>query len=93
MPTLKIAHIQKQGQDMIIVPLGSEFGQRPIELQNEIICDLEFRAKSAGLKGTVVPVWSHGGRMGFIAPEQWHPFFKSMNLATVYANVNRQLSW
>jgi len=94
MPQYKIAHIREQGTDLIIVPLEPRFGNMSSEDQNATITSLQLHASGAGLRGTVVPVWdSGGGRMAFIAPNQWHPFFKSINLAWVGANVNRELSW
>lgn len=94
MPSLEIAHIREQGQDMVIVPLSSEFGQRPSNAQRQAVAELQQRSMSAGLKGTVVPVWdSGGGRMAFIAPRPWHPFFQSLGLSQVHASLNRTLSW
>lgn len=56
--------------------------------------ELQMRSRSAGLAGTVVPVWdSGGGRMKFKAPGPWHPFFRSLHLGTVHANLNRELYW
>jgi hypothetical protein len=78
MPKYKVAHIKEQGQDMIIVPVDSSFGNKSQEEQNEITFMLQKCATSAGLAGTVVPVWDKGGgRMAFLAPEPWHPFFKT----------------
>lgn len=94
MPRFKVAHLHEQGQDMVIVPLESTFGQKTQREQGEIIEELQIRSRSAGLAGTVVPVWDSGaGRMSFIAPRPWHPFFRSLNLALVYRNVNKELHW
>ena len=49
---------------------------------------------SVRLAGTVVPVWDGGSvRMSFIAPPNWNPFFRSLNMRAVWANVNKQISW
>jgi hypothetical protein len=94
MPHFKVAHLREQGQDMIIVPLDSSFGHKASEEQNGIISDLQIHARAAGLAGTIVPVWdSGGGRMSFIAPQPWHPFFRSLSLQVVWANTNKELSW
>ena len=94
MPTFKIAHIREQGVDLIIVPLESVFGQKSKSDQDLAIAELQARATEAGLRGAVVAVWdSGGGRMAFIAPPKWHPFFKSIDLSFVAANINRSLSW
>jgi hypothetical protein len=94
MPRFKVAHIKKDGVDLIIIPLESSFGHKSDSDQREIITNLQLHARSAGLAGTVVPVWDGGGgRMGFIAPRNWHPFFTSINLAYVWANVSREIYW
>ncbi|MGJ0391901.1 MAG: hypothetical protein ACR650_03960 [Methylocystis sp.] len=91
MPNLKVAHLHEQGQDMIIVPLDSSFGCKSGQEQSEAIGELQMRSTSAGLRGTVVPVWQSSGRMAFIAPRPWHPFFQSLSLPMVYANLNKEL--
>lgn len=94
MPHFKVAHLHEQGQDMIIVPLDSSFGRRITQDQNDIISDLQAHAHAAGLAGTVVPVWDNGGgRMAFVAPRPWHPFFKSINLRLIAMNLNKELCW
>jgi hypothetical protein len=92
--TVKIAHLHVQGQDMIIVPLDSSFGSKPESDKQGVISELQWRAMGAGLAGEVVPVWDNGGgRMAFIAPRPWHPFFKSLNLTAVRSSLNKELSW
>jgi hypothetical protein len=94
MPRFKVAHIREQGQDMIIVPLDSTFGGKVIHDQQSIASELEARSRAAGLAGQVVPVWDGGqGRMGFLAPNNWHGFFASINLRWVFANINREIYW
>ena len=94
MPRFKIAHIKVQGIDLIIVPLESSFGHKTKEDQQQPIAEFQIHANAADLKGDVVPVWdSGGGKMAFIAPTNWHPYFKSISLAIVWANVNRELYW
>lgn len=93
MQTFEVAHIREQGQDMVIVPLKSDFGLRSRETQNRFIHSLQVCARAAGLKGIVVPVWDAGqGRMAFIAPRPWHRFFSSISLESVASNINRRLS-
>ena len=94
MPSFKIAHVKEQGVDLIIVPLESAFGRASSSDQQGQIAAMQIAARSAGLAGAVVPVWDNGGgRMGFIAPQQWHPFFKGLALFTVGQNLNKTLSW
>lgn len=94
MPSLQVAHVREQGVDLIIAPLDYTFGCRTPAEQQAAIREIQVRSSVAGLAGTVVPVWdSGGGRMGFIAPRNWHPFFRSLSLSAVWGSVNRQLSW
>ena len=93
MPSVKVAHVRRQGVDLIIAPLNHDFGYKTQHDQREVVGEIQGRARSAGLAGTVVPVWDSGGRMSFIAPQPWHPFFSSLDLRSVWANVNREISW
>jgi len=94
MPRFEIAHIRERGIDLIIIPLADSFRFKNQSEQHNIINELQTRASSADLAGTVVPVWDNGGgRMGFIAPQNYHPYFKSINLQFVASNINRELYW
>jgi hypothetical protein len=93
MPRLQVAHVREQGVDLIIVPLNDQFEYNPPQAQNSAVHEIQARATSAGPRGTVVPVWNNGGRMKFIAPRNWHPFFNGLSLNWVAANLNRELYW
>jgi hypothetical protein len=94
MPRFKVAHIRQQGIDLIVVPLDHSFQSKTQSDQHGVINELQLRSNAAGLAGTVVPVWDRGsGRMAFIAPQPWHPFFRNMSLGAVWNNVNREVSW
>jgi hypothetical protein len=93
MPHYKIAHLREQGQDMIIIPLDHSFENKTDDEQQGIITELQLHARGAGLAGIVVPVWEIGGRMKFIAPRSWHPFFRGLSLQRVFASVNKELAW
>jgi hypothetical protein len=94
MPSYRVAHVKEQGVNLIIIPLESRFGSLNSADQNEQKRELQIRANAAGLAGTVVPVWDAGrGRMGFLAPNGFHPFFKSINLARVHQSINKEISW
>lgn len=91
--TFDVAHIREHGVDLIIVFVTTSFGDKPGTEKDEICSSLQACATSAGLAGTVVPVWDRGdGRMGFYAPQQWHSFFSSISLADVAVNANRKLT-
>ncbi len=93
MERFDVAHIREQGVDLIIIPLDSSFARKGSAEQNRIATSLELCARSAGLAGTVVPVWDNGGgRMGFLAPNNYHSFFRSIDLRFVSMNVNRELT-
>jgi len=92
MPNLRVAHIREQNVDLIIVPLDKSFGQQQPSQQQAGIEALRMSATLAGLGGEVVPVWEvDGGRMSFIAPKSYHPYFASITLEFVFANLNREL--
>ena len=90
--TYEIAHIREQGQDMIIVPVTSSVGSKNQQQQNEIKNSLQLFATDAGLAGMVCLVWSSGNRFGFLAPSQWHGFFRSIDMRFVAANINKKLT-
>ena len=93
-PCFKVAYIKEQGADMIIVPVSVTFEDKSPEEQQAIVATLEAAARSAGLIGTVVPVWDHGlGQMAFMAPKPWAPFFQNIGLEFVFRNINHELSW
>jgi hypothetical protein len=89
---IKVAHIREQGVNMIIVPLDDSFGYKAQTDQDSTISAIQFRARSAGLAGTVVPVWNDHGRMAFRAPTPWHSYFRSLNMSFVWANVNKVIN-
>jgi hypothetical protein len=94
MKSYRVAHVRKDGLDLIIVPMSPSFGGKPRAEQSEIVDGLQMQAAKAQLAGAVVPVWdAGGGRLGFLAPAAWHPFFKSLTLRSVVKLVNRELSW
>lgn len=92
MANFKIAHIRQQGIDLIIVPLESSFGQKSDNEQSEVIASLQAYASAAGLAGTVVPVWRSGSSHRFVAPPNWHSFFKSLGWDQIMANINKELT-
>lgn len=92
METFDVAHLHEQGVDLIIVWVAPFFGSMVAAEQERQIAALTLCAHKAGLAGTVVPVWPVGDTFAFRAPKGWHPFFFSLDLATLAANVNKTLS-
>jgi hypothetical protein len=92
MTPYKIAHIEEKGVNIIIIPLESSFGNKTKKQQDQIIDALQNCAKSAGLAGTVVPVWETGINHRFIAPPRWHPFFKTLSWDAILGKINKELN-
>ena len=93
MASFDVAHIREQGVDLIIVSLERSFNSKSPPDQKQITAELQACATSAGLAGTVVPVWDDGfGQMMFLAPNNFHPYFRSINLAFVAANINKRIT-
>jgi hypothetical protein len=99
MPRYKIAHIKERdanGHDvhLIIVRLETAFGDKTRQQQDAAVAEFQMRASAADLAGAVVPVREgRDGRMMFIAPKPWHPFFASINIQWVIDHENRELFW
>jgi len=94
MPHFKLAHIREQGNDMLIFPLDSSFGNKTSDDQEAALAELQAHAHAAGLRGHAIAVWDAGGdRMTFLGPTNWQAFLRSINLRFVLANVNREISW
>jgi hypothetical protein len=93
MPSLKAAHINEQGQNMIIFPLDRTFGHKSDREQSRALVELEQRARSAGLAGHAVAFWEGSGGTHFRGPSRWHPFLKGLSMGDVMASVNKQISW
>lgn len=92
MAKFQVAHIQHQGQQMIIVLLNSQFQYSSDAEQVETQNYLQRYATSAGLAGTVVLACNAGNRPLFIAPKNLHKFFNSITWADVVRNVNTELT-
>lgn len=93
MPKLKVAHIREQGQDMILVPLDSTFESQSETVRFQAVEEIQRAATSAGLRGQVAVIWRRSGGHGFIGPQPWHPFLRSITVDTVQININKQISW
>lgn len=93
MPQLDVVYIREQGHNMIVVPLDQSFDHKSTGEQQATAIQIQLAANRAGLDGTVAVVWPSGRAMKFIAPEPWHPFFRSKDIRWVLANLNRSLTW
>ena len=90
--TFELAHINEQGQNMIIIPLEPSFACKSSTEQNQICSSLEIAAHEAGLAGKVVLVWKQGRMMSYLAPRQWHAFFKSIAYDQILLSINKKLT-
>lgn len=93
MTSFDVAHLREQGQDMVIVPMKSDFGHKGQAEQARIEGALAQAAHQAGLAGRIVTVWdAGGGRMGFRGPPQWRSFLASLSLRVVASNINKRIT-
>lgn len=91
--TFEVANFREQGVNVCVVVVSSQFGNRPSSEQQDFCDAMQMSANSAGLPGTVVPVWDSGdGRMGFYAPRPWHSFFRSIGLRDVARNISHKMT-
>ena len=93
MPTVKVAHIREQGQNMLLFPLDSSFGRKTSAEQQSILMELENRAHAAGLAGRAAVFWESAGRTNSLGPKLWSSFLRSMSMRRVLASVNKSVSW
>lgn len=93
MPSVKVAHLREQGQNMLLFPLDSSFHHKPDHEQSALVRELEARAHAAGLAGSAAVFWEYGGRGYFRGPRQWQAFLRSVSLRRVMMQVNREISW
>jgi hypothetical protein len=94
MPTYKVAHIHVAGTPIIVVPVSAAFLQQNQVDQDALMLELKNRAARAGIPGNVVPIWDMGGgKMGFRAPADQHPFFQKVSFETLKKGVNKDLYW
>jgi hypothetical protein len=93
MPSIKVAQLNEQGHEMVIVIMDSAFARASPTQQEATIAQLQSRSNASGLKGTIVMVWDAGGKMNYLAPQPWRDFFHSMTLDDVRSLLNAEISW
>lgn len=93
MGEFKVAYFKEQGVTLVVIPLDSSFEHKSKEDQSRTVSSLQVCATSAGLAGTVVPVWEYNGSFRFIAPKNWHPFFQTPGIyQRILSNINKELT-
>ena len=93
MPSIPVANLHEQGQDMVIVIMDPGFVRASPTQQEAAIGQLQRLATTCGLKGTVAMVWDAGGKMNYLAPQLWHEFFASITLDDVRQRLNAEIRW
>lgn len=93
MPSIQVAKLNEQGQDMVIVIMDPAFARASPTQQEATIAQLQSRSNASGLSGTIAMVWDAGGKMNYLAPEPWHDFFRSITLDDVRRLINAEISW
>ncbi len=93
MPSIPVAQLTEQGQDMVIVIMDPGFVHASPTQQEATIGQLQDLAKRCGLQGTVALVWDAGGKMDYLAPQPWHEFFASITLTDVRQRLNAEIRW
>ena len=93
-PRYNAVYMREPGVDVIIVPVEPSFANTPPSDQRAFEANLQTQASAAGLTGIVVPVCDLGQQgMFFRAPPHLHPFFQSIDMAWVIANLNQEIYW
>lgn len=94
MPNYKIAQMNVQGVDLLVVPISSDSGLETDLDRREIRDEMQARATVAGLSGTVILVWKKAfGDIEFLAPPNLHTAIANTTFEQILAAVNTTLSW
>lgn len=91
--TYQVAHIQEQGQQVILIIVNSSFGRMGGSEQQQQYSLLQQCANKAGMAGTAALIWDAGsGRLGTYGPKEWQRFLQSLNPLTVQSSINKKLT-
>ena len=93
MPSFNVAHVNEQGQNMLLFALDNNFGNKSNSEQNSVLNELEARAHAAGLAGAAAIFWRHGSHEHFIGPRPWHPYLRGLSVNDVVRSANKTISW
>jgi len=102
MPHYNLLHkreVDAKGEfvDLIVVPLGPEFGGLSENLQKVFKDELQERASRAEprpLLGDVCLVWlESSAELGFLGPDHCRGYLRAMNMQFVLRHVNKWLAW
>lgn len=94
MPSYKLAEMYAPGVNLLVVPISSDSGFETDLERREIRDEIQARAATAGLSGTVILVWKKAfGNMEFLAPPNLHSEIANTSFEQIEAAVNTTLSW
>jgi hypothetical protein len=90
MTTFKIAHINENGVNVVVVFVDPAIAHKSASEQNAIAASLQLCAQSAKLAGNIAMVWPGG----FWAPPNQHAFFGSSggSYAQLQSRINKDLT-
>lgn len=92
MNTYRIAHLHHQGHNVVLVEIEQAFHYRTLEQQRSTLGYLQRAVGAAGLAGEVALFWEGpDGRAQYLAFQKWQVYCRSIDLAFVRGNVNREL--
>lgn len=91
MAQIKIAHINEQGRELIIIPLDSSFHDKTPSQREATRKALQACVCDAHLEGAVVLVWRSGHNRYFIAPDQWHEYLRHLPWNDIISRLNKTL--
>lgn len=93
MTKFEVANFKEQGVALVVVFLDSSFDRKSKDEQLKAVAALQICATSAGLPGTVVPVWTVGDQFKFIARKNWYPFFQTPGIyERLLGTINKELT-
>lgn len=90
--THDVAHINVQGQDVILVMVQSSVGSMGSSRQREVLAYIQGCANHAGLAGAVALIWQNGDRIDSFGPARWNGYLRGLTAHYVAANINGTLT-
>lgn len=92
MNTYRVAHLNHQGHNVILIELEQSFHYRTVQEKQLTLGYLQRAATSVGWAGEVALAWEGpDGRAQYFAFTQWLRFCESIDLNFVRRNVNKEL--
>jgi len=93
MTVYDIAQIERDGFNLILVPVNPLVGVRQPKQQQEFRLHIERCAELAGLSGLVVPVWrGYTGKIKFIAPDELSEVLFGLEWPMIAKHLNHKLA-